>query len=84
MRRGAELTDAAIAAAVRGLARARSPATLCPSEVARTLAADWRLLMARVRQVAASMPDIVATQGGVPVDAAASSGPIRLALRDVA
>ena len=59
----------------------RAPATLCPSEVARALARDWRPLMARVRQVAASMPEIVATKGEAAVDAALARGPIRLALR---
>lgn len=82
MRRGAELSDAAIAAALREQAIARAPATLCPSEVARALAEDWRPLMPRVRAVAAEMPDIVATQGGIAVDPVAARGAIRLALRE--
>lgn len=81
MRRGADLTDAAVAAALRDLAAARAPATLCPSEVARALAENWRPLIPQVRAVAASLSDIVATQGGAPVDAETARGPIRLALR---
>lgn len=74
-------TDAAIAACLRNLAVARAPVTLCPSEVARELATDWRPLMPRVREVAASLPEIVATQAGSPVDPVTARGPIRLALR---
>lgn len=73
--------DAKIAAAIRALAAARGASTFCPSEVARRLADAWRPLMPRIRAVAASMPDIAATQSGVPVDAAAAQGPIRLVLR---
>ena len=81
MRRGAELTDADVEAAIRAMAVARAPATLCPSEVARGLAADWRPLMPLVRAVAAGMADVAATQGGAEVDAVAAKGPIRLVLR---
>ncbi|WP_245990311.1 DUF3253 domain-containing protein [Tabrizicola piscis] len=55
--------------------------SFCPSDVARALAADWRPLMPEVRAVAAAMPDIMATQGGVEVDPLAAKGPIRLRLR---
>ena len=81
MRSGAELTDAEVADVLREMAVARAPATLCPSEVARALAKDWRPLMGRVREVAGSMPEIVAMRGGVAVDAVAAKGPIRLGLR---
>ncbi|MEO0931849.1 MAG: DUF3253 domain-containing protein [Pseudomonadota bacterium] len=50
----------------------------CPSEVARRLADDWRPLMPLVREVAADMPEIIATQKGVPVDPLLAKGPIRL------
>ena len=73
--------DAEIARAIRDMAEARGAGTLCPSEVARALAEDWRPLMGRVRAVAAGMPGIVATQGGAEVDAVAARGPIRLGLR---
>lgn len=55
--------------------------SLCPSEVAKALGADWRALMPAVRAVAAQMPEIVATQGGVEVDPVTARGPIRLRLR---
>ncbi|HEY6918707.1 MAG TPA: DUF3253 domain-containing protein [Tabrizicola sp.] len=55
--------------------------SLCPSEVAKALDADWRALMPEVRKVAAGMPEILATQRGVEVDPVAARGPIRLRLR---
>jgi hypothetical protein len=71
-----------IRAAILDLALRRGRAkSLCPSEVAKALAADWRPLMPEVRAVAAAMPEIVATQGGSEVDAATARGPIRLRLR---
>lgn len=75
--------DQEIAAAIRAMLRARAPRTICPSEVARRLApeeAEWRALMPRIRAVAAGLPDVVATQKGLPVDPVAARGPIRLAL----
>ncbi len=68
------------------LAEARSPASLCPSEVARACATDpgeqsWRELMPLVREVAAELADtggIEATQGGEAVDVRTAKGPIRL------
>ena len=73
--------DAAIAEALMDLAHRRgSGASFCPSEVARALADDWRPLMPGVRRVAATLP-LTATRGGVPVDAQAGGGPIRLRLR---
>jgi hypothetical protein len=55
--------------------------SLCPSEVAKALAVDWRPLMPEVRAVAAGMPEVVATQKGVEVDPRTARGPIRLRLR---
>jgi len=78
-------TAADIEARILDLLAARSPAaTLCPSEVARALAADgddWRAWMPRVRHVAQALATagrIAVTRGGVPVDALAGGGPIRL------
>lgn len=62
------------------LARGRGR-SFCPSEAARMLAEDWRSLMPEVREVAAGMPEIMATQGGVEVDPVTARGPIRLRLR---
>jgi hypothetical protein len=70
------------------LVGARGPGkTLCPSEVARSLAgddpADYRPLMPRVREAAARMSDrgeVAVTQRGRPVDAVSARGPIRLGL----
>ena len=71
-----------VRAAILDLALQRGRAkSLCPSEVAKALAEDWRPLMPDVRAVAAEMPEIVATQGGVEVDPVAARGPIRLRLR---
>lgn len=80
-------TIAAIEAKILAMLAARNAAsTLCPSEVARALAADgdaWRAWMPRVRKAAqalAAARRIVVTRGGVPVDALAGGGPIRLGL----
>lgn len=55
--------------------------TICPSEVARALAGEWRVLMPAVRDVAAEMAqrgDLRVTQKGAVVDARRAKGPIRL------
>ncbi len=57
--------------------------TICPSEVARALVADWRGLTPEVRSVAGEMAargEIAVTQKGRVVDAVAARGPIRLGL----
>lgn len=75
-------SDEAIAAVLTDLALRRGRGkSFCPSEAAKTLAPDWRPLMPRVREVAATHPDIAATQKGAPVDAVTAKGPIRLTLR---
>lgn len=80
IRRLAEVTDEAIAAALMEIARRRGPGkSFCPSEAARALAADWRPLMPDVRRVAAGLP-LGATQRGRPVDPLDATGPIRLSL----
>ena len=78
---------AVIEAKILDMLAARSTASaLCPSEVARALAADgsaWRPWMPHVRQVAHALAQarrITVTRGGVPVDALAGGGPIRLGL----
>ena len=56
-------------------------ATICPSEVARALADDWRPLMDEVRDAAAGLVTegmVEVTQGGSVVDLASARGPIRL------
>ena len=79
------VTDAAIEDTVFTLlAKRRTGATICPSEVARALAPDagsWRPLMPRIRQVAqvlAGHKRLTVTRGGVPVEATSPGGPIRL------
>lgn len=58
--------------------------TLCPSEVARSLATDdgpWRTLMPQIRQVAKALADahqLRVTRSGVEVDATDGGGPLRL------
>lgn len=67
---------------IRALVKDRSPATVCPSEVARALHAnDWRSLMGRVREVAGAMAqrgELVITQRGKAVDVTTARGPVRL------
>jgi hypothetical protein len=76
------MTDDAIRAAILALALQRGRGrSLCPSDAARLLAADWRPLMPEVRRVAAGMAEIVATQRGVAVDPRTARGPVRLQLR---
>lgn len=81
------MTDADIEARIFALLSARQPgATICPSEVARALAPEggaWRDHMPQVRQVAQALAQqdrLKVTRGGVPVDATAPGGPIRLGL----
>ncbi|MFQ6553897.1 DUF3253 domain-containing protein [Aestuariibius insulae] len=75
------MTDADIAATLRAFALQRgADKTFCPSEVARALAGDWRPLMPRIREIAAAMPDLKATQKGQTVDPVTATGPIRLSL----
>jgi hypothetical protein len=78
------MDDAAIEAAILAALAARAPGrSVCPSEPARALAADWRPLMPRVRAVAARLAAegrVVATRRGAPVAPDAPGGPIRLRL----
>lgn len=57
--------------------------TICPSEVARALAEEWRDLMPAVRAagaVLAARGEIVVTQKGTVVDLATARGPVRFGL----
>lgn len=78
-------TPAEIEARIFGLlGQRRDGATICPSEVARSLAGNdgpWRALMPHVREVAHALVQVdrlQVTRGGVDVDALAGGGPIRL------
>ena len=78
------VTDAAIEERILSLLATRQDgATICPSEVARSLVpgAEWRRLMPHVRQVAQSLAQsnrLSVTRGGVQVEATSGGGPIRL------
>lgn len=78
--------DAAIEAAIAAaLDRRGCGKSLCPSEVARGLAENWRPLVAEIRRVAQDMADrglVQVTQKGRPVDARHARGPIRLSRPD--
>jgi hypothetical protein len=82
------MTDADIEERIFALLSVRRPgATICPSEVARSLAPDggaWRKSMPRVRQIAQALVQqrrLRVTRDGVAVaDATAPGGPIRLGL----
>ncbi|MEO1104139.1 MAG: DUF3253 domain-containing protein [Pseudomonadota bacterium] len=74
----------AIIAEILSQVHARTPKTVCPSEIARALASDqgaWRPLMPQVRAQAAVLAAagrLRVTQKGRVVDALAARGPIRL------
>ena len=58
--------------------------TICPSEVARALANDWRPLMEPVRDAVRRLVAhdlVVVTQRGRAVDANTARGPIRIRRR---
>ncbi|WP_395717218.1 DUF3253 domain-containing protein [Prosthecobacter sp.] len=77
------ITAEAIRAKLLDLAARRSEgATFCPSEAARDLSKDWRLLMPRVREVAANLMaegQLICTQRGEPAHPLTTKGAIRLA-----
>lgn len=55
--------------------------SICPSEVAREAASDWRPLMPLVREAARALAKagkVIATQKDVVVDAVDAHGPIRI------
>ena len=77
-----ETIETAIEAEILRAVAARGPGkSICPSEVARALAADWRKLMPAVRAAAARLAArgaLRVTQKGADVDPLAARGPIRL------
>lgn len=75
------MTDDEIADVLMRLAYERgTEKTFCPSEAAQRLASDWRPLMPRIRQVAATLP-LRVTQKGEEIDISTTKGAIRLSLR---
>lgn len=80
------VSDDLIASRLLELLSQREPnASVCPSEVARSLASSepqWRALMPEVRRVALALAAagvVLATQGDTVIDlAGAPAGPIRL------
>jgi len=83
------VTDADIEDHIFALLARRQPGlTICPSEVARALVPGggaWREHMLQIRQVAQALANggrLQVTRGGVPVEATAPGGPIRLGLPD--
>lgn len=81
-----DATDAALERAIIDLlARRARGATICPSEAARSVAADWRPLLERTRAAArrlVAQGAIEITQGGRAVDPSTARGAIRLRRRD--
>jgi len=81
--------QAAVEARIFSLLSERQPgATICPSEVARSFAGPggpWREWMPQIREVAQELARagrLRVTRQGVPVDATAPGGPIRLGRMD--
>ncbi len=75
-----KLTEAEIARQVNARGAGK---TICPSEVARALDAEWRALMPVVRAAADAMAvrgEIVVTQKGREVAACRARGPVRIGL----
>ncbi|MGQ0847122.1 MAG: DUF3253 domain-containing protein [Sporichthyaceae bacterium] len=78
-----ELAEGVVEAEIFRLLEARElDASICPSEVARSLGGDhWRELMDGVREVAgrlAAAGRVSITQGEATVDVGTSKGPIRI------
>ena len=75
--------DEALEQSVLALLEQRADgATICPSEAARAVGGeDWRPLMEPARQAARRLVErgeVEITQGGVVVDPATATGPIRV------
>ena len=73
-----------IETAILDILAQRAPGkSICPSEVARALASDWRPLMPEVRATSARMAAegrLRITQKDVEIDPEIARGPIRLGL----
>lgn len=84
-RRVVDVVDMALERAiVTLLAQRPGDATICPSEAARAVAADWRPLMERARRAARRLVAagvVVITQQGRVVDPSTARGPIRVRRR---
>jgi hypothetical protein len=80
------MDESRIEAAILDALAARGPGkSVCPSEIARALAADWRSLMPEIRRVAGALAAegrLAATRRGAVVDPETPGGPIRLRLPD--
>ncbi len=84
-KRGVSSQDLALEQAIMELlARAKSGASICPSEAARRLRPEgdgWRSLMEPARMAARRLVargELEITQGGLVVDPSTAKGPIRL------
>ncbi|HSP19053.1 MAG TPA: DUF2256 and DUF3253 domain-containing protein [Myxococcaceae bacterium] len=83
--RRSQASDGTLEARILALLQARArDASICPSDVARSVAEDWRPLMEPVREAARRLVArgvLEITQGGRPVDPSHARGAIRLRLR---
>lgn len=81
-RSGVTESDRALERDILGmLAQRAASATICPSDVARAAAEDWRPLMEPVRRAARRLVaagEVEITQGGKVVDPSTAKGPIRI------
>jgi hypothetical protein len=69
---------------LRQLMSMNSGASICPSDVARSLRQQWRQWMPMIREVASEMArdnEIAVTQQGQPIEIETATGPVRLALK---
>ena len=81
-RSGLQESDRALERDILSLLEKRAAtATICPSDVARAAAEDWRPLMEPVRRAARRLVaagEVEITQGGHVVDPSTAKGPIRI------
>lgn len=81
-RHGVTAEDRRLERAIIDLLAGRpATATICPSDVARATAEDWRPLMEPVRRAARRLVaagEVEITQHGRPVDPSTARGPIRI------
>ena len=81
-RSGVTAADRALEREILGMLEQRAAtATICPSDVARAAAEDWRPLMEPVRRAARRLVaagEVEITQGGAVVDPSTAKGPIRI------